>query len=408
MDAVHCLVIGGGAAGMMAAVAAAERRERVLLLEGNRQLGRKILVSGNGRCNLTNLDADAPRYYHGGDPGFVGPALAQFPVARTLAFFAELGIETHEEKRGRLFPRSDQAQSVVEVLEDRLQVLGATVAREAKVVSLTGPAPFVARAADGRQWQADRVVLASGGTSLAKLGADRSGLDLAVGLGHACTPLYPGLVPLESPDLHVHRMQGVKVVAEVRAPVAGRPPAVDTDDLLFTAYGVSGFTVLNLSAVLVPQLARGPADLRVNLFPGRSPEQVSETLRDRWARNPHRSLEASFTGLLSSKLVGPFLERFGFSRETPVSRLSKEERWRLARSLTDWPIRVTGPRSFEHAEVTIGGIRTGEVEPHTLESRLVPGLYLAGEILDVHGDLGGYNFQWAWSSGWMAGQGLTA
>ena len=137
MDAVHCLVIGGGAAGMMAAVAAAGRGEGVVLLEGNRQLGRKILVSGNGRCNLTNLDADSLRHYHGGDPGFVGSALAQFPTARTLAFFAELGIETHEEKRGRLFPRSDQAQSVVEVLEDRLQVLGASVTREARVVSLT-------------------------------------------------------------------------------------------------------------------------------------------------------------------------------------------------------------------------------------------------------------------------------
>lgn len=408
MDAVECLVVGGGAAGLMAAVAAAGRGEGVVLLEGNRQLGRKILVSGNGRCNLTNLDADAPRHYHGNDPGFVRPALAQFPVAPTLAFFADLGIETHEEKRGRLFPRSDQAQSVVEALEDRLQVLGGTAARAAKVVSLSGPAPFEVQIADGRCWQANRVVLASGGASLAKLGADRSGLDLAAGFGHTCTPLYPGLVPLESPDVHVHRMQGIKVVAEVRAPVPGRSPAVDIDDLLFTAYGVSGFTVLNLSAVLVPQLSRGPVDLRVSLLPGMTPEQVSEALRDRWARNPHRLLGASFVGLLSSKLVGPFLERFGFSTETPVNRMSREERWRLAQSLTDWPIRITGPRSFDHAEVTIGGIRTSEVEPHTLESRLVPGLYLAGEILDVHGDLGGYNLQWAWSSGWVAGQGQAA
>jgi predicted Rossmann fold flavoprotein len=147
-------------------------------------------------------------------------------------------------------------------------------------------------------------------------------------------------------------------------------------------------------------------ELRVNLFSGQSPEQVSERLRERWARQPHRTLELSFAGLLASKITGPLLDKLKLSREQIVDTISKAQRWLLAQTLTAWPIVVTGPRSFDYAEVTIGGIRTDEVDPVTLESRLVPGLFLAGEMLDVHGDLGGYNFQWAWSSGAVAGQGL--
>jgi hypothetical protein len=211
-------------------------------------------------------------------------------------------------------------------------------------------------------------------------------------------------VPLESPDEHVRQMQGVKVVARVRAVLSPRRTIADTDDLLFTPYGVSGFTILNLSAQLVPLLERGPLDLEVSLFPASSPEQVSELLQGRWARNPHRSLAESFAGLLSSKLVGPFLARFGFPADQRVEQIPKGVRWRLAQALTAWPIPVSGPRSFEFAEVTLGGIETGEVDARTLESRLVPGLHFAGEMLDIHGDLGGYNFQWAWSSGYLAGR----
>jgi len=401
------VVVGGGAAGLMAAISAAGAGERVELLEGNPRLGRKILISGNGRCNLTNQEADDPWHYHGGYPGFVRPSLERFSLQQTLDFFVDLGIDTHVEKRGRLFPLSDQAQAVVELLQDRTQRLGVEIHTGAKVCRLQrGEDAFLVIDQNGREWVAERVILASGGRSLPKLGADSSGLDLALSLGHSCTPLYPGLVPLLSPDPYVHKMQGVKVRAEVKVGLQGGREIVDRDDLLLTAYGVSGFTILNLSAQLVPLLAAGPVVLQVNLFPEKSPEQVSEELKDRWERNPHRSLEDSFWGLLAHKLVGPFLERFDLPRGQRVDRLGKKQRWRLAQALTCWPIEVTGPRSFEHAEVTIGGICTGEIDPETLESYLVPGLYFAGEILDVHGDLGGFNFQWAWSSGQMAGMRL--
>ena len=397
------VVLGGGAAGMMAAIRAAEGGEQVILLEANQQLGRKILISGNGRCNLTNLEADSEGHYHGGNPHFRRRVLGQYSLQKTLDLFARLGIVTREEKRGRLFPVSDQAQSVVDVLEDRLQVLGVRIFKKVKVCSLTKEKAFNFQTQDGGRFVAARVIMASGGISLSKLGADRSGLDLAMGLGHTSTGLYPGLVPLNSPEHYIHKMQGVKVRSEVRAPLLHNRYIVDIDDLLFTKYGVSGFTILNLSAQLVPVLEKGPVELEINLFAGKPPEQVSEILKLRWQDNPHRNLLKSFAGLLSSKLIGPLLEKLELPLERPVSKMSKAQRWYLAQELCSWAVKVDKPRSFEQAEVTIGGIQTGEINPDTLESYLVPGLYFAGEMVDVHADLGGFNFQWAWSSGQLAG-----
>ena len=402
-------MVGGGAAGMLAAIVAAAAGERVTLLEGSGKLGRKILISGNGRCNLTNRAADALKHYHGTHPRFVRSALDQFRLAETLAFFADLGIEFREEKRQRLFPVSDQAQAVVDLLADRMRCLDVRIETEAKVVRMrwaSGSPRFELRDAEERCYTAARVILASGGVSLARLGADRSGMGLAVAMGHRLTELKPGLVPLISPEKYVARMQGLKVRAEVRVALKGGGEAVDTDDLLFTKYGVSGFTILNLSARLVPELGAQPAVLRVNFFPGRSPEAISQLLKERWQRHPHRSLELSFAGLLSSKLVRPLLAHLGIDAAQRVAKLGKGVRWRLAQCLTSWPIAVSGPRPFDYAEVTIGGVRTEDINPETLESLLVPGLYFAGEMVDVHADLGGFNFQWAWASGVLAGRRL--
>ena len=394
---------------MLAAIVAAEAGERVTLLEGSGKLGRKILISGNGRCNLTNKAADDLSHYHGTHPRFVRSALDQFRLEETLAFFADLGIEFREEKRQRLFPVSDQAQSVIDLLADRMRCLGVCVETNAKVVDMgraSGSARFELRDAEGQRYTGARVIMASGGVSLARLGADRSGMDLAVAMGHRLTDLKPGLVPLVSPEKYVARMQGLKVRAEVRVTLKGGREVGDTDDLLFTKYGVSGFTILNLSARLVPELGTKRAVLRINFFPGRSPEAISQLLKERWQRHPHRSLELSFAGLLSSKLVRPLLDHLGFDAAQRVDQLGKSVRWQLAQRLTNWPIAVSSPRPFDYAEVTIGGVRTEDINPDTLESFLVPGLYFAGEMVDIHADLGGFNFQWAWASGVLAGRRL--
>jgi hypothetical protein len=333
--------------------------------------------------------------------------LGAFPLEKTLAFFADLGLVLHEEKRGRLFPQSNQAQSVVDVLEDRMRVLGIEVVFGAQADLLEPLAEgFNLSFSGAKKYRAGRVVLASGGVSLPKLGADRSGMDLAVGCGHETTGLKPGLVALESDERYVAHLQGVKVWAEVEALLPGRKTAIDTDDLLFAKYGVSGFTILNLSARVVPHLDKGPLEIKINLFPQTSAEQVSQLLSERWKRNPHRSLQLSFAGLLNGKLVRHFLHHFAFAADQCVEQISKAERWRLAHTLTDWRIRVSRPRAFEYAEVTIGGVRTDAINPDTLESYIAPGLYFAGEMLEVHGDLGGFNFQWAWSSGYLAGKRL--
>jgi predicted Rossmann fold flavoprotein len=401
------VIIGGGAAGLMAAVSAAQRGDSVVVLEANVQLGRKILVSGNGRCNLTNIDGDNVSHFHGSNPRFIGSVLEQLPVNETLALFDDLGVVTKQEKRGRLFPQSDQARSIVDVLEDRVVQLGGQIATQARIEQLDGgDGGYEVRSGDGRLWRGDRVIMASGGISVPKLGADDSGLQLVEKLGHSRTSLYPGLVALNSDNPQVHRMQGLKVWAQVSAPLSSGRVVVDTDDLLFAKYGVSGFTILNLSAVLVDELRRGPVELSVNVLPGHSVEEVSALLKTRWERNPRRSLELSFAGLLSTKLTRPLLEGGGFERESVVQRISKAQRWQLSQLLTDWRIMVTGPRPFEYAEVTIGGVHNGEIDAQTLESYITPGLYLTGEMIDVHGDLGGFNFQWAWSSGWVAGRRL--
>lgn len=391
---------------MMTAIVAAEAGEHVTLLEGNAQLGRKILISGNGRCNLTNMAADDPRHYHGNHPHFIRSALRQFRLEDTLAFFADLGVVFREEKRQRLFPISDQAQSIVDLLEDKMRYLGVDIATNAKVIKGDCKSGFSLTVADGRCFSGERLVLASGGISLPRLGADRTGMDMAVEWGHSLTELRPGLVPLISREKYLSKMQGLKVRAEVSVELKGGRKIVDTDDLLFTKYGVSGFTILNLSARLVPELARGSVILNVNLFPGKSTEDISQLLQDRWQRHPHRTLELSFAGLLSGKLVRPLLDQLGCDRERLVDKIDKGIRWQLAQQLTQWSIEVIEPRSFDYAEVTIGGICSEEINPDTLESYLVPGLYFAGEMVDVHADLGGFNFQWAWASGTLAGRRL--
>jgi predicted Rossmann fold flavoprotein len=408
--ASQTLVIGGGAAGMMAAIQAAQGDASVVLLEGGRELGRKILISGNGRCNLLNVDGDDPSHYHGSQPRFVRPALAAFPVQEALSFFKELGIVTKQEKRGRLFPLSDQARSIVDVLADALSLAGVKVWTNVRVESLRmlDSGAFEASASDGNTYGCDQVIACSGGLSVPKLGADDSGIGLVENLGHTRTALYPGLVALESDDPWVRKLHGVKSWARVQAQ-PGKSTVVDTDDLLFAKYGLSGFTILNLSARIVRHLReQGPLELTISLLPQYSTEEVSQMLQARWNRHPHRSLALSLAGLLHGKLAATLLDKAGLPPETPAAAVSKRQRWQLALLLTAWSVLVTRPRDFDYAEVMIGGIRTDEIDPHTMQSYVAPGLYFAGEMVDVHADLGGYNFQWAWSSGVIAGRHAAA
>jgi predicted Rossmann fold flavoprotein len=396
------LVVGGGAAGLMAALSAAKRGVQVALLEANDQLGRKILISGNGRCNFANVKGDDTRHYHGSNPRFCNPVLKQFGVRDTLAFFGSLGILYKEEKRGRYFPLADQAQSVVDLMAAEMVRRGVQVELKAQVINIEPDENgFTLTCANGGRWRCTQLIMATGGVSLAKLGASRWGMDAAQAWGHSLTELRPGLVPLVANEKRLFRASGVKVWAKVGGRNASGRLIEDTDDLLITKYGVSGFTILNLSAQLDI-----PSSIEVNLFPPMSHEQMGQLLKERWLAAPERSLQLDLAGMLHAKIVAVLLHQLNLDASTEVGSLNKGQRWDLARQLTSWTIDVVEPRSFDYAEVTIGGIDTGAINPHTLESYIVPGLYFAGEMLDIHADLGGFNFQWAWASGYVAGQGL--
>jgi predicted Rossmann fold flavoprotein len=398
------LIVGGGAAGLMAAIAAADRGEQVTLLEKNDRLGRKILISGNGRCNLLNSEADSS-YFHGSDPDFARTALETFPVEDTLAFFRDLGIETRVEKRGRVFPASNQATSVVRLLEDRAVRAGIKIVYSADVSGLNKDESFSLWTADGQKFTADRVIMTTGGTAAPSIGGSDDGIRLVCALGHRRTALFPGLGPLETDRSALHKLQGVRAMVSAKALVDGKVVKEDEWELLFRFYGLSGLITFNLSEAVAPYVDDGNVSVRINFFPGLTADELEEKLRHRWNRHPHRTAAFSFTGLLPDKIPPVLLPLMHVPPDRPSGGISAQDGRRIAEGLTDWEVKVVASRPFAEAEVMIGGIVTDDVDPKTLESKIVPGLYLAGEMLDVHGDLGGFNFQWAWSSGWVAGQG---
>jgi predicted Rossmann fold flavoprotein len=398
------VVVGGGAAGIMAAIQAAQQGVRVLVVERNVRLGKKILVSGNGRCNLTNMNA-GPDTYHGANPHFARSALAQVDVWQVLNFFQDLGLVWREEPEGRIFPVTNQATSVLELLEYRLAQLGVEVQTESRLVDCTP---------DGENWkldfenrpsiQARKALITIGSNAYPQLGTTGDGYEILSRLGYKIMPTYSSLVPMHTSDTAIHQMAGIRMQVLGTALVDGRVVASRSGEILFTAYGVSGPVPLWLSGPLAAHLASNrTVRLQLNLFPGENPDQVEQLLTERWERDPARPLGFSFVGLLPRKVGPEIVKMVGATADTPVGSVSKKTRRELAALLTklEMPLTQLGP--LEQAEVSGGGIATDQIHQRTMESKLHPGLYLAGEIVDIHGDWGGYNFQWAWSSGWVAG-----
>jgi len=402
----NTLIVGGGAAGLMAAISAADRGDQVTLLEKNDRLGRKILISGNGRCNMMNTDPDLA-HFHGGNPHFAQDALGAFPVEETLAYFHDLGIETRVESRGRVFPASNQASSVVRLLEDRAIRAGIRIIDGADAAELIHGDSFEVRTSEGRQFNADRVVMTTGGTSAPSIGGSDDGIRMACSLGHRRTSAFPGLGPLETERSSLHKLQGVRAMVVVQALVDGKVVKEDEWEILFRFYGLSGPVIFNLSEAVSPFVDDGRVTVRINYFPGMSAADLEDRLRARWNRHPHRSAAFSFTGLLPDKIPPVLLPLMDVPPDRPSAGITAQDGRRIAEGLTAWEVKLLGNRSFAEAEVMVGGIVTNDVDPRTLESKIVPGLFFAGEMLDIHGDLGGYNFQWAWSSGWVAGQGQS-
>ena len=403
-------VVGAGAAGLMAAIHAARGGQcgPVVVLDGARTLGAKILVSGGGRCNVTHHAVDESAFA-GSTRLAIRKVLRRFDVARTVEFFADLGVALKREETGKLFPVSDRARTVLDALLRSARDAGVAVQHPWRVEAVDRKeGAFLLRSPSGERREADRVVLASGGCSLPKTGSDGHGYSIARSLGHSVTPrVFPGLVPLTLPRDHpLCALSGLSAPArvEVRA-ASGRRLARMEGALLCTHFGVSGPAALDISRYWIEARFDDPgATLVVCWLPLVPRDDLDAALRGLGPRTPGALLER----WLPDRLARALCTLTGVDANRPGHRLTRHDRVALAGALLEMPLPVTGDRGFGYAEVTAGGVPLSEVRLETMESRVCPGLYLCGEICDVDGRIGGFNFQWAWASGYVAGVSVGA
>jgi predicted Rossmann fold flavoprotein len=398
------IVVGGGAAGMMAAITAARQGARVTILEQQDRVGKKILATGNGRCNLTNVQG-ALDSFHGADPAFISTVVGQFPVEKTVAFFNALGACTRVEDGGRVFPVTGQASTVLDVLRFEIDRLGVDLRVQAGVESITRKGDSFLLRWPGGEEQADRVVVTTGGKAAPHLGGTESGILLLKAMGHTTVPLFPALVPLKANPHFGPKLKGVKVSAQALLTISGTPAGSEEGEVLFAEYGLSGPPILQLSRVAMGALLEGqPVSLSLDLFPLWSAEQLMGNLDQRFSAWPQATLDGALIGLIHKRLIPTILHEAEIPEaRKPTSQVSQEERLRICHALKNWQFAITGSLSWKEAQVMAGGIRTTDFSAVTLESHLVKGVFAAGEVLDVVGDSGGFNLQWAWSSGSVAG-----
>lgn len=391
------IVIGGGAAGLMAAVTAA-RDNRVTVLERAPRVGRKLAVTGNGRCNLTNLNMGV-EHYHGEDPEFVIPALRRFGVGDTLELFRRMGLITVAEASGRVYPHSDQAGSVVDVLRLQAADLGVELRCEFFAHEIRPEKGGFRVMSDTEELFADRVIVAAGGAAGGNVGGSEAGYTLLARLGHTRTRLYPSLVQLRTDNSFTRPLKGVRADGRVEIISRGRTVAAGEGEIQFTDYGISGPAVFDVSRAAV---TAGECSARLDLLRDVGLSELTDMLRARLESS--LTAENLLTGTVHNKIGRTVVTRLGYPLAMPVAKLTEEDIGRVARAVKSTELKVTGSMGMNGAQVTAGGIRTGEVDPETMESRLAPGLFICGEVLDVDGDCGGYNLQWAWSSGRLAGR----
>jgi len=398
-------VVGAGAAGLMAAIWAGRTfpGRRVLVLDGARSLGAKILVSGGGRCNVTHHAVDETAF-NGSTPAAVRKVLRRFDVARTVAFFRELGVELKREETGKLFPVTDRARTVLDALLAASREAGVRLRHPFRVTGVArGGEGFVLTSAAGESLRAARVVLATGGRSLPKTGSDGGGYAIAESLGHTLTPrIFPGLVPLVVPSHHfVRGLSGLSVPAmlEVRT-ASGRKLVAVTGPILCTHFGISGPAVLDVSRHFIDARLDDPAArLVVRWLPEHTAESLDTALRGLGA-----ATVGGFLGdRLPDRLAHALCAQSRVDPGTPGHRLSREDRRALSLAAAEMNVPIEADRGYAFAEVTAGGVPLRELHLDTLQSRRSAGVSLCGEICDVDGRIGGFNFQWAWASGYVAG-----
>jgi predicted Rossmann fold flavoprotein len=408
VESAELIVVGAGAAGLATAIftARAAPECRIVCVDSARHVGAKILVSGGSRCNVTNRRVTEKDFW-GGPSRVVRNVLRAFPDSRAIEFFSELGVALHEEEDGKLFPDSNSSRTVLNALLRETERLGISLVTGTRVTALGKDEDgFVTTTVSGRAFRARAAVLCTGGRSLPKTGSDGLGYELARRLGHGCVGTVPALAPLLIDGWE--QLAGVTHPAAMTLRVDGRPVTTLEGSLLWTHFGASGPLSLNMSRHWHRANDSGRrCELTVNVCPGATFETLDEWLREQEQRRPR----AQVVTVVGSRLPNAVAERWvasaGVPGELTMAHLTRAYRHALVRALNEMPLPVRGSRGFSHAEVTAGGVPLDEVDSATMESRVCRNLFFAGEILDVDGRLGGFNFQWAWSSAWVAAQAIA-
>lgn len=406
-DTADVVIVGAGAAGLAAAVfcaRAAARTRRVICVDGARTVGAKILVSGGSRCNVTNRVV-TERDFWGGDARVIRDVLRAYPASRAVAFFEELGVGLHEEEDGKFFPESNRARTVLDGLIKALSTSGAELHAGCRIsgIQRVEGNDFLLTSSDGRIYRAPLVVLATGGRSLPKTGSDGTGYEFARLFGHGYVETTPALVPLVLDDSRHTQLSGIAHPATVTVRSDGASPVRLTGSMLWTHFGVSGPVALNASRHwLRARLERRHATVVVSVVPGETFASIEEWLTAEQRSRPRALVRTVIAGRVPAAVADVWTEGAGIDAATTLSHLKREDRRRLIHALLETPLDVRDSRGYNYAEVTAGGIPLTEIDPTTMESRMRPGLYLIGEMLDVDGRIGGFNFQWAWSSAWVA------
>jgi predicted Rossmann fold flavoprotein len=425
MNNYDLIIIGGGAAGQMAAISAkrAHPEATVAILDRTFALGRKILVCGAGRCNVTNinLDKSIDNHYYTNNPGFPNGILEKFGYQDILNFFEDLGVKLYVEQKtdiGKLFPTTDQAKTITGVLEEELKLLGVEVHLLTQVEEIVKRTEneFIIKATkldqqgkelDREMFTSKKLILSAGGKTYPALGSNGSGYSLAEKFGHKIIEPVPSALPLVSKNQLSHFLQGMKLECEVTSIINGKRIKTRTDDVMFTQYGLSGPAILNISreiSIFINREQKSGVEVEINFLPGKNIDAIREELEIRWQHRPGLALDKSLYGLFPNKFAETFPRAIGLNQNKRVEDLNNSDKEKLVDALGGYKIKIDGTRGWNEAEFTAGGIDTTDVNPETLESTIVSGLFFCGEILDVDGDVGGFNLSWAWSSGNRVGK----
>jgi len=398
------IIIGGGAAGLTAALISKNLGIDVAILEGTDRIGKKILTTGNGRCNISNANINTNRY-HSENPYFFQQTLDSFNVDQTVNFFATLGIPLVTLEGGKMFPMSMQASSVIDILRLAIEEKHIPVYTNTKAKEITKKNnSFKISTPDNVTYECDKLIIAAGGKSAPKTGSDGSGYTLAKQLGHSVISPVPALVQLKLDYSRLKALSGVKFDGYAEIFINDEFVQKEFGEILFTDYGISGPPILQLSRAASYGLSENKVvSLFIDMLPNIQSEDLQGFLENHWSLFGNRSIIDSLVGVINKKIIPIILKQAKIEDiHKPCCDLDSTEKKAMYSLLKQWKFKVSGTNSFSNAQVTAGGINTKEINPKTLESNMVPNLFFAGEILDVDGDCGGFNLQWAWSSGAIA------